>query len=125
MRILLGLEGLHLVDEGLDLLALGRLEAGRPPQVLLERIDRLLGPVQLLVAAADVSQIERVALLGKQVDEDLERVLIFAIGEQRPPFHLAGILGRSRVRAGETEQHAEREPRHQIASSPDVHRGEH
>jgi hypothetical protein len=76
------LEGLHLGDEPLHFLS---FVGGQPlalSQVFFESVDRLVGVLHLLMAAADDPQVDRIQRLRVELGEELERLRIAARREQ-------------------------------------------
>src|SRR6185312_5721366 len=90
---------LHLLDEPRDLIALGRREVRRLTEVLLKVVDRLLGSLQLLEAAPEVAQVDRVAVLREQLGEQIGRLLVATGGEVLTRLALALVQRRERRRA--------------------------
>ena len=103
LRLLLA-QRLHLLDVAVDLLPLVGGDLLFLRQVLVELVDRLLGLAQLLVAAADVAQVNRVQRLRVQLREQSQRVFVAPGGKRFARLHLGRAVGQGLADASSSDR---------------------
>ena len=111
----------HFLDVAVDLgLLVGGDLLAALDEVVVEGVDRLVGLFQLLLASANVAQVDRIQRLRVELGEGLQRLVVPAGGERFAGLHLASVV---RVRGAREGQH-----HHQNGAqrrSPSFHRTIH
>ena len=90
---LLVAQRLHLLDVALDLGPFVGRDLLGLGEVVLERVDRLCRLAHLLMAAANVAQVDGMQRLRVQLREEVQRLIVAAGGEGLACLHLGGVIG--------------------------------